>query len=44
MGSNNEKTSNEEVEKARASIEKAIRRIEEVYDEIGSRYGMQDNK
>jgi hypothetical protein len=35
---------NEELTKIRASIEDAIRRIEEVYDEIRSRYGLQGNK
>ena len=35
---------NEELAKIRASIEEAIRRAEEVYNEIGSRYGLQDNK
>jgi hypothetical protein len=38
------RASNEELTKIRASIEEAIRRAEEVYNEIGSRYGMQDNK
>jgi hypothetical protein len=35
---------NEELTKIGASIEEAIRRAEEVYDEMGSRYGLQDNK
>jgi len=34
---------NEELTKIRASIKDATRRIEEVYDEIGSRYKLQDN-
>jgi ribosomal protein L20A (L18A) len=35
---------NEELTKIRASIEEAIRRAEEVYNEMGSRYGLRDNK
>jgi hypothetical protein len=35
---------NEELTKTRTSIEEAIKRAEEVYNEIGSRYGMRDNK
>jgi len=35
---------NEEFTKIGASIEEAIRRAEEVYGEMGSRYGMRDNK
>jgi hypothetical protein len=35
---------NEELTKIGASIEEAIRRAEEVYNEIRSRYGMRDNK
>jgi hypothetical protein len=34
---------NEEFMKIRASIKDATRRIEEVYDEIRSRYKLQDN-
>jgi len=37
------RASNEELTKIRASIKDATRRIEEVYDEIGSRYKLQDN-
>jgi len=37
------KAGNEELTKTRTSIEEAIRRAEEVYNEIGSRYGLQDN-
>ena len=35
---------NEELAKIRASIEEAIKRTNEVYSEIKSRYGLQDNK
>jgi len=38
------RANNEELTKIGASIEEAIRRAEEVYNEIGSRYGLQDNK
>ena len=38
------RASNEELTKIRAGIEEAIKRTDEVYNEIGSRYGMRDNK
>ena len=38
------KAGNEELTKIRASIEEAIKRIDEVYNEMGSRYGLRDNK
>jgi len=38
------KADNEELTKIRASIEEAIKRIDEVYNEIESRYRLQDNE
>jgi hypothetical protein len=35
---------NEELTKIRASIEEAIKRAEEVYNEMRSRYGLRDDK
>jgi ribosomal protein L20A (L18A) len=38
------RANNEELTKIRASIEEAIKRTDEVYNEMGSRYGLRDNK
>ena len=38
------KAGNEELTKIRTSIEEAIKRTDEVYNEMGSRYGLRDNK
>jgi hypothetical protein len=38
------RANNEKLTKIRTSIEEAIKRIDEVYNEVRSRYGMRDDK